>query len=432
MINKDSSFFRVQMVLTSSGERLPTLVSKSTGLPDFDTTLWVTTALRVRYASASIAQALRSVSLMYKALPNLIFEERLREGKWISLDEINILVEAITLKSSEIGDLLAVGSWESEKSPEHNNKVIKLENLRAKMAPNQDCNEVLPDTSSIRMLYIRKFLKWRITRKIHHSSGEIRDALIALRDLVDAELTSRVPRVTSRSRIDSRVGISREKQSLLLDIAHPASPKNKWRANEFIRRRNHLIIVFLTLLGLRRGEMLGMRVGDVKPLEQKVYVHRRPDDGDDPRIDEPNVKRLARILPINQGAFQVFQDYLITRHDVVQGKHDFLIVAIDGMPLSKSGFNRIFKPLQDVPGLEDIEPHVLRHTWAENFAEDAHNAGMDDEEIQRYLELLGGWSEGSLSVRRYTKRFAREQSDKAILKLQEKLNISSALVKEKH
>jgi len=46
-MRKQVTPYFVKTVLTHQGERLPTLVSRETGLPDFDATLWVDCALQL-------------------------------------------------------------------------------------------------------------------------------------------------------------------------------------------------------------------------------------------------------------------------------------------------------------------------------------------------------------------------------------------------
>lgn len=414
--------YAVRLVLTASGERLPTLVSRATGVPDFDATLWVTTSLRpAGLASETIAQALRSVAVFLQALPRLNIEERLRDGQWLSPAEISTLGKAARQPVAEI-DPDEYGSEES--TVQRARKVVNLEKLRSKLKPTTSAGGVKPETALIRIGYIRQFLWWRIVRAVHRARGQRKQELLTLRSLVDEELSNQVAKLSSRSSLGGRMGLNKKKHALLLSVIQPNSPQNPWQENEFISYRNELIVSLLLATGLRRGELLGLRVGDLRPQEQKLYVFRRPDDAKDPRLSEPNVKTRDKVIPLSAEIYQLIKRYLISRYDIVRGKHDFLVVAHDGAPLSKSALNRVFSALQQIPDFVNVSPHILRHTWAENLAEAMHKANMRDETIHRNLELLGGWAEGSNSVRRYTKRFAQEQADVASMNHQQKLRIS--------
>jgi integrase len=195
---------------------------------------------------------------------------------------------------------------------------------------------------------------------------------------------------------------------------------------EFIRTRNQLIVNAFLALGVRRGELLGARVNDLKPQMQEILILRRPDDSNDPRLDEPNTKTRDRVLPLSAELYRLVKAYLPLRHAVVRGAHDFLFVANTGEPISKSGLNRLFCALNEVPGLPKVEPHILRHSFFENLADDLHRAGKGDAEMLGYLRQQGGWSDTSDTPFRYIKRFVQERAREASLSMQERLLIKAS------
>jgi integrase len=367
--------------------------------------------------------------VLYLTFPTIDLEKRLQEGNWLEPAELVALGENVQKFASSISPVPEVLISEHDVRPK-SGKVIKLEASRSKMRATPESSSVQSETSQIRTHFIRAFQWWRIGRAIHRARGEKKRDLKILRDLADETLRDLVPVIKSRTTRGQRYGLSHAVQVVLLDVARPDSPQNPWSRNEFIRTRNYLIVVLLIKVGIRRGELLGTRVRDIVPHQQALYVMRRPDDIQDPRPHEPNAKTLERMVPVEQDLYRLIHSYLLLRHDVVRGNRDsldFLIVGDDGTPLSQSGLNRILQSLQSIPELEEISPHVLRHTWAENCAKDWHRSGMRDEQIHRNLELLGGWAEGSASVRRYTKGFAEEQANIAGLQGQSKLKISLKL-----
>ncbi|WP_374762262.1 tyrosine-type recombinase/integrase [Massilia scottii] len=90
----------------------------------------------------------------------------------------------------------------------------------------------------------------------------------------------------------------------------PTSPDNPWHGN-FARERNFLLIQWLEALGIRRGELLGIRISDIDFRNNTVQILRRADDPSDPRRYQPNAKTLDRVLPLSDGLVQMTQNYII-------------------------------------------------------------------------------------------------------------------------
>lgn len=413
--------FYVKTVRCASGERLPTLIDGATGVPDFEATLWVVSSLRgSNFASATIEQALRSLIVLYLVLRsrNVNLTQRLRVGAYLSIEEIEAILKAA--KKKTFPPEVASSSFTADATPKRTNKISSLEKVRMKMSTDSSDQDVDSNTTSIRMGYIKAFLRWRIRREILRSTGAKRKELLALGDLVDSEIKNKTPSPTSRATLHARMGIDRNTQISLLDTVMPDAPENPW-AGGFISSRNQLIINSFISLGIRRSELLGLRTGDFKPQTHDLLILRRPDDISDPRLNEPNTKTRDRVLPITPDLYALVKAYLLLRHTKVNGRHDFLLVANTGAPLSKSEINRIFRALDRFPELQNITPHILRHTFFENLAEDLNSSGHSDTEILNYLRRLGGWSDTSNTPLRYIKRFVQERANKAGLAVQRKL-----------
>lgn len=426
-MRKQEPPFFIKTILCADGERLPTLVDGASGVPDFDATLWVVTSLRGKhFASATIEQALRSLVLLYLVLGKhkINLSKRLRAGHLLDPAECELIAKAAKQTTASIVNE-TLNSWDSG-SAKAGNGVTPLEKYRGAMHARDIDTNVEAETSAIRLGYIRKFLYWRASREIFRATGDRKADLITLRDLIDAELKNKTPTATGRAAMGNRTGIDRLNQALLLRVVMPNHQHNPW-TGEFIRIRNQLIVNALLALGVRRGELLGLRVGDLKPQTQEILILRRPDDANDPRLNEPNTKTRDRVLPLSADLYRLVKAYLSMRHIIVRGTHDFLLVANTGKPLSKSGLYRIIRSLNEVPELSRIGPHILRHSFCENLADDLYRAGKGDVEILGYLRQQGGWSDTSDTPRRYTKRFAQERAHEASLSMQEKLMIDPTI-----
>jgi integrase len=195
------------------------------------------------------------------------------------------------------------------------------------------------------------------------------------------------------------------------------------KAKLAIRLRNKLIIHLLFHLGLRRGEMLGLKARDLRG--SFLWVLRHPDDPEEFRADPPNTKTGDRKLPVNPGLQAMWLDYvsLVRAKFPLARKHPYVIVNHrDGRPLCFPGLAKIFDDLGEVEGLpRNLTPHHLRHAWNEKFSDLADENGMEEaREVQIRAELMG-WNPGTprptamIYLRRKTKRRAEEIS----LQLQE-------------
>ncbi|MFJ3263642.1 tyrosine-type recombinase/integrase [Pseudomonas sp. NPDC086581] len=406
--------YHVTMVLCSNGERLPTLIKRETGVPDFDATLWVVSALRKsNLASSTIEQALRSVSILYTLLSSrgILLSERAKSGKFLSASEVDLIIDATYRRVS-----LLVSTEKTRALPYSH---INMERLRAKNKSSQQ-NTVHPGTAAIRLFYIGKFLSWRFEKEIAKAKASLKSDLQELKELIERKIQKSTPHLSKSSTLNDRLGLTPEQLLELDSIVQPESPLNPWNL-AFTRPRNHLITQIISKLGIRRSELLGLRVEDFSPRNLEILIHRRPDDIEDPRLREPNSKTNGRGLKIDRETAQLITKYLPLRHKIVKGRHSFLIVSNSGTPLSTSELNRIFTDIRKATTLETICPHTLRHTYFEILARDMYQAGFSENEMMRILRRIGGWSDTSQTPRRYIKRFIQEQAAEASLSIQSKI-----------
>lgn len=78
------------------------------------------------------------------------------------------------------------------------------------------------------------------------------------------------------------------------------------------RQRNYLIVLLLAMLGVRRGELLKLRVSDclLSGDAPAVRIVRAPDDPADPRVAEPQVKTEPRHVPCDRSLARILNDYI--------------------------------------------------------------------------------------------------------------------------
>ncbi|WP_258001199.1 tyrosine-type recombinase/integrase [Janthinobacterium sp. ROICE36] len=249
-------------------------------------------------------------------------------------------------------------------------------------------------------------------------------ALIEVKSLVLDAILARVPGGKGRNGLGKRTSLTQEAQERVWQVIGPESPENPWKGAH-ARARNELIVRWLLGLGVRRGELLGVDIRLINFRSNEVVVVRRADDKHDPRGIQPNAKTLDRVLPFNGDLAKRTQDYIINfrRKFPLAKKHPFLFVANGGRPLGIRALNKIFEALRErCPDLpDDVMPHVLRHTWNDNFSIAMDDSGTAPENEQKMRSRLMGWKPTSKTAETYNRRATERRARKASLEMQEKM-----------
>ncbi|HEX7196787.1 MAG TPA: tyrosine-type recombinase/integrase [Candidatus Limnocylindria bacterium] len=157
-------------------------------------------------------------------------------------------------------------------------------------------------------------------------------------------------------------------------------------------RRDRAMVEAMLLGGLRRCEVLGLRLGDVRPGERRLFIAEGKGGH-------------QRIVPVSQRFFLTLGDYLTgERPDEAIDDHVFLVLKGPrrGRPLSAPGLDEVVAGARARAGIEHLTCHQLRHTCFTRLRE----AGMALEAIQAqaghrsiestriYLHLANDWLAG--------------------------------------
>lgn len=222
----------------------------------------------------------------------------------------------------------------------------------------------------------------------------------------------------------SRQGISEEDQEQLLAVVQPGSPRNPWKS-PFVQYRNWLAVVLLLATGMRRGELLGIKLSDLKPNKPIVSIVRRLNDPEDRRVIKPTPKTRERNVELRPALMKSVWKYVAMRGKIKEArKHGYLIVGDDGVELAYKTVDKIFADIRRAcPGLNiNLSSHVLRHTWNDRFSEQAEAMGLSEVAEQRARNEQQGWADNSKTASTYTRRYAAQKGRELSLKLQEKLD----------
>jgi site-specific recombinase XerD len=148
----------------------------------------------------------------------------------------------------------------------------------------------------------------------------------------------------------------------------------------------------MLLGGLRRCEVLGLRLEDVRPGEHRLFIA----DGKGGH---------QRIVPVSKRFFATLAGYLeFERPAPSRDSHVFVVLKGPrrGQPLSPAGLDQIISGARERAGIDHLTCHQLRHTCFTRLRE----AGMALEAIQAqaghrsiestriYLHLANDWLAG--------------------------------------
>ena len=156
-------------------------------------------------------------------------------------------------------------------------------------------------------------------------------------------------------------------------------------------RRDRAMVEAMLFGGLRRCEVLGLRLEDVRPGEHRLFIA----DGKGGH---------QRIVPVSKRFFATLADYLETERPRTSSGQLFVVLKglRRGEPLSAAGLDEIVAGARQRAGIQQLTCHQLRHTCFTRLRE----AGMALEAIQAqaghrsiestrvYLHLANDWLAG--------------------------------------
>lgn len=142
----------------------------------------------------------------------------------------------------------------------------------------------------------------------------------------------------------------------------------KWK-NKLIKKRNLTIISIALFLGLRKGEILGLKMSDIY-LDKKQIVVR----------GATSKSKKTRTIPINNSALSVLLDYLEERRKKNYLNEHLFVSDNKDVKFTEHGLKHMLVKVENRVGFS-FHMHQFRHTFACNLK----RFGYDIYEIMQYL-----------------------------------------------
>ncbi|PSJ59875.1 hypothetical protein C7I85_16200 [Mesorhizobium soli] len=400
---------------------MPFLVPRAIGVPLEPPTFWILATRRAfGLQPNTLANELRALShlFLWGDARGVDVVERIREGIFFSLSET---LDIVNFCSRRVAEAIA-------EIHERLSNVVKLQTRRKRKVQVVGFEEKRNRLAAIRSFIaftsadiLSSLARWP---QRHQQYGAVRNQFL---ELIDGHIAGLAK--TGRHDLDLPEGLAAAAVKRLREVIEPDHPENPFHPS--VRFRNYLIVRLLLDLGIRRGELLGIKVADCELGSRgQITIHRRPDDPEDPRPEKPATKTKARDLALSPRLAEILHEYIVHHRARIPNarRHPFLIVSTDsGKPMSLSNVNKIMEALRDrVPDMpEELGPHRLRHTWNEAFSDDMDAKKVSAEDEVKWRTRLQGWR-SEMSAQAYLRRTVRRRSNAALREMQEKLDIATS------
>lgn len=360
----------VQLVL-STGERLPCLVETQTWIPVRLAMRWAVRYRRHRVQASTLASNLRIVGKIYEwawRVAELDLDAYLTSGHLLSGGQLESLVaylrESVVARD---GQSIAPGTYNGYLSTTESFLIWCLYPANRGGGTSLSLEELNGERERLKLFFS--------SLRVSSNQGQ------RLQPLTDEEI----------AQIRNAIAPYQNEEREWVFPADAFSPHTALR--------NWLMFEVAYELGLRRGELLKLRLDSLpRGAEESILVRRFPDDPHDTRAREPAVKTAERKVPASRALLRAIRAYLTAPGPGrrVHGRSPYLFVTRAGRPLSIDTAQDIIRAIGKHSDVQPLSWHRLRHTWAERLAElllDRPN-GID------ILMYLGGWSHPA-SAKRY-------------------------------
>tara|TARA_B110001469_G_C9642119_1_gene323198 strand:- start:2203 stop:3447 length:1245 start_codon:yes stop_codon:yes gene_type:complete len=402
--------FTVESLVAEDGERF--LVMLEDGLPAWYQNLYYSTERRINtYAANTVLREAYNIQMLHSWAHEVgvCLESRFAKGQYFNVAEMDSLVAYCLVRRS--------------KKPKVSN-VVKYGQQKKRLSQDS-CVEA--STANLRIKQIAYYIDWWTLEANMSLATEERRIREKERWEMLRKLKKRAPRPSRDNVSNFSKTLPPEVMDVIFKTVDPNSERNPWK-HRVVRVRNHLILMMFATLGIRKGELLGLKLSDLNLPESSLYILKNPDDSTDPRIREPNAKTFSRELKVTGNLSRHLQDCMAHRRKIKgAGKHSFLFISLfgpsKGQPLSIAAVNKIISDLKGAHPevIHNISAHSFRHTYFTGYARHLKSSGKTPVEIKQRLDETGGWMGTHMTSAHYTQQFIIEQAHESQVEYQEGL-----------
>lgn len=185
-------------------------------------------------------------------------------------------------------------------------------------------------------------------------------SFLVLEKVVESNITNEIEGPKQEKKLPTV--LSMEEVDLILSELEDATPINK---------RDKAMVELLYATGMRVSELINLNIEDIHLNNEFIHVKGKGNK--------------ERIIPINDIAIKVLQDYIINGRVFLNklNKHDAVFLNYQGNRISRQSFWKFLtKHCESIGITKHINPHKLRHSFATHMLEN----GVDLRLVQ---ELLG-------------------------------------------
>ena len=392
-------FRLVNVVLPQAGtlerELVPTLVDQRTGLPPRLALRWVMRSRRNAVGEKTLADDLRAASLLYSFCEDelrLSLDETFADGHRLNAGELERLIAYLRSGQGASGTRALATTGQLISNAERF--------LRWLAKPIDRGGKTFVSPTELVLYHEQLHLTFADLRSFRSRGNRIQP-LSCDEDGALANLIGPLRRKDGRHELPLRF-----------------SDENPWHPST--RLRNWIGYSLARELGLRRGEVGKVCVGDVRNVQGPcLAVRRRPQDPSDTRTSSsrPKVKSLERELPLSNLLGSAIRQYC---HTLLKdggrrgAKTPYLLVTASGDPISGTSLDAIWKAVNGRLALS-LSWHSFRHTWAEEVADDLleqYQGTADASDIVLgILRELGGWAPKSNTPLAYIRNALKKRGN---------------------